>query len=91
MSIILMPTKDDTSYDLLVESGRMCVQGVINSKFRKKNEWMRSIESFKNHTMSLSTPLVWILWLPKGIPKSLIPSTLPSPQHTLKVALPTTF
>ena len=25
----------------------MCVQGVINSKFSKKNEWMRSIESFK--------------------------------------------
>ena len=25
----------------------MCVQGVIKSKSRKKNEWMRSIESFK--------------------------------------------
>ena len=25
----------------------MCMQGVINSKFRKKNEWMRSIESFE--------------------------------------------
>ena len=25
----------------------MCVQGVINSRFRKKSEWMRSIESFK--------------------------------------------
>ena len=25
----------------------MCVQGAINSKFRKKNEWMRSIESFE--------------------------------------------
>ena len=25
----------------------MCVQGVINSRFRKKNELMRSIESFE--------------------------------------------
>ena len=32
---------------LAIESGRMCVQGVINSKFRKKNEWMRSKESFE--------------------------------------------
>ena len=47
MSIILVPTKDDTKLRLAMESERMCVQRVINSKFRKKNEWMRSIERFK--------------------------------------------
>ena len=38
--------------------------------------------------MSFSTPLVWILWLPRGIPRSLILSTPPSPQHTLKLLFP---
>ena len=69
----------------------MCVQGVINSKFRKKNEWMRSIESFEKSYYELEYTLSLDLWLPKGIPRSIIPSTLPSPQHTLKDALPTTF
>ena len=32
----------------------MCVQRVINSRFRKKNEGMKSIEFLKNHSMSLS-------------------------------------
>ena len=69
----------------------MCVQGVINSKFRKKNEWMRSIEIFEKSDYELEYILSLDFMLPKGIPRSLIPLTLPSPQHTLKVALPTTF
>ena len=35
----------------------MCVQGVINSKFRKKNEWMRSIESIEKSYYELEYTL----------------------------------
>ena len=55
MLIIVVPRKGSYKLCLAMESGRMCVQRVINSRFRKKNEWMRSIEIFfYNHTMSLS-------------------------------------
>ena len=29
------------------EKRKDAMQGVINSRFKKKNEWMRSIESFE--------------------------------------------
>ena len=38
MSIIIVPRKGRYKVRLAMESGRMCVQGVINSRFRKKNE-----------------------------------------------------
>ena len=47
MSIIVVPIKGLYKLRLAMESGRMCVQGVINSRFRKKNEWIRRIESFE--------------------------------------------
>ena len=43
----------------------MCVQGVINSRFRKKNEWMRSIEIFEK----LYYELEYILSLDFMIPQ----------------------
>ena len=46
MSIILVPKKDDTSYDLLWKAEGCACYGKCK-KFRKKNEWMRSIESFE--------------------------------------------
>ena len=46
MSIILVPTKDDTSYDLLWKvEGCACKESL--TQFRKKNEWVRNIESFE--------------------------------------------
>ena len=46
MSIILMPTKDDTSYDLLWKAeGCAC------------KEWMRSIESFEKSYYELEYTL----------------------------------
>ena len=35
----------------------MCVQGVINSKFRKKNDWITSIESFEKSYYELEYAL----------------------------------
>ena len=47
MSIMVVPIKGCYKLRLAMESGRRCVQRVINSRFIKKNEWMKSIGSFE--------------------------------------------